>query len=391
MNVQGRYNIYKNGKLEYVSPNLITENGKSILLQYLAGTIQNWSSYISVGAYNTTASTSDYKLYYEITRLPILYSTPFDSTTSLVTSSGTVGSTSVTVSSSSALGLGYSVSGAGISSSATTTITGISGTRVNISHPVETTFSASTLTFKSAKSIKFRSRINSGEQFSIYELGVTNENTPLAPNEFDYKIITNFTEDVASYGWSSGSSTSSATSYSPRLGGEMLKITATTTGASAALGDRSSTVYQIGSTNSAAGSLLIDTSGYSASYDTAKLLIYASASGASITVTGQDTTTGLTTNTITLIPKTSVSSGGPYIIESIISKGSTYNDILSKIQVSASTSSGSVDLYLDSLKFSKTEDLSVYSGLISRSVLSTPILKAAEETIEIEYELFLFP
>ena len=392
MNLHGRYNIYKNNELIYQTPNLITETGKSIILQYLAGTIANWASFIGIGAGATTASTSDYKLYYEITRLPVANAVPFDSTSYLIAGSGASATSSITVSinSASLLSLGQSVSGGGMSSSITSTITSVSGSVVYLSYPVEKTFSGSVLTFKTPKSIRFSSRIGQGLSFTIYELGMFNTNKLQSENKLDNKIITNFDEDVAVRGWSSGVSASSELNYAPRVGSAMLKISPVAgTPASAVLGDIASVPQSIGLTTSNAGNLYFDTTPFSASYDTAKVLIYATGAGASITVIGQDTTTSLTTNTITLIPKTSISTG-LNVIQTYISKGATYNDSLSKIQISAS-SSGSVDLYFDSLKLSKTEDLSIYTGMVSRSVLSTPISKAIQETIDIEYELFLFP
>lgn len=396
MNLSGRYNIYKNDELVYQSPNLITDNGKSIILQYLAGTINNWASYIGIGAMNTTASTSDSKLYYEISRLPILNSVPTDSSTYFVAASGTAASNSITVSSSTSLSIGYSASGGGLASSITPTITSISGNTVYLSHPVQTTFSGSQVKFKSVKSIRFRSRIEPGYACIIYELGTFNNNRLSAQTSVDAKILTNFDEDVIYGGWSGGITASyaavSGASYYPRLGSKMLKLNASAGyPASAVFADTSASPISIGNTLSTIGTLNISTNAFSASYDTAKLLIYTSASGASVTVKGQDTTSGLSTNDITFIPKTSVASGGPYVLESQILKGILYNDNLSKIEISASVSSGSVDVYFDSLKLSQTEDLSIYSGMVSRSVLPTPISKSVEETIDIEYELFLFP
>lgn len=392
MNLYGKYNLYKNNELIYESPNLITENGKSIILQFLAGNITNWASFIGVGAMGTSVVTSDSKLYYEITRLPVINAVAFDSTSYSLAASGTAGTSSITVSSSNSLALGYSASGGGLSSSITSTISSVSASRVNLSYPVETTFSGSTVVFKTPKSIRFTSRLEPGFACSIYELGMFNNNKLQSENSTDQKIITNFSEEVSLTGWSGGVSSSAVgASYTPRLGTAMLKISPVSgTPASAVLGDQVVSPQSIGLATSNAGNLNISTIPFSSSYDTAKILLYATASGASITITGQDNTSNLTTNDIILISKTAIPAGGPTVIETQISKDSTYNDILSKIQVSAS-SSASVDIYLDSLKLSTTEDLSIYTGMVSRSVLSTPISKAVEETIDIEYELFLFP
>jgi hypothetical protein len=349
----------------------------------------------------TTATTSDSKLYYEITRLPVANAVASDSTTYSVTASGTAGTSSITVSSSivttatgasTSLALGFSASGGGLSSSITSTITSVSATKVNLSYPVETTFSGSTVIFKTPKSIRFTSRLEPGFACQIYELGMFNNNKLQSENSTDQKIITNFSEEVSLTGWSGGTSASAlGASYTPRLGTAMLKISPVSgTPASAVLGDQVANPQSIGLATSNSGNLSIDTIPFSSSYDTAKILLYATASGASITITGQDNTSNLTTNDIVLISKSVVPAGGPTVIETLISKDSTYNDILSKIQISAS-SSASVDIYLDSLKLSSTEDLSIYTGMVSRSVLSTPISKTVEETIDIEYELFLFP
>jgi hypothetical protein len=226
----------------------------------------------------------------------------------------------------------------------------------------------------------------------IYELGLFNNSKNINQGTIDNQILTNFDERVSISGWSGGTSASAlGASYTPRAGELMLKLSPVSgTPASAVLGESVVSPVAVGNSTSNYGDLAIDITPFAASYDTAKILVYATGAGASITVTGQDTTTGLTTNTITLIPRTAVPSGGPTLIESTISKGSTFNNTLSKIQVSAS-SSGTVDVYLDSLKLSKTEDLSIYTGMVSRSALSSPITKAAAETIDIEYEIFLFP
>ena len=392
MNINGIYNIYKNNELIATSPNLITNNGKSIILQYLANSVADWSSFIATGAFGTAASVSDYKLYYEIARVPILTKFPVDSISLSVTSSGTINSTSITVSSSSGISLGYSVSGTGVTSSATVTTTKINGNTIVLSHPIETTFSASSLTFNSAKSIKFRSRIPQGIECIIYELGMFNGSNLTNETSFDGKILTNFSEDISFGSWSSGSSVSSAsTAYYPRLGTSLLKLNSTFSSSALAIyGDSSSSIVSTGNLNSNYGILSVETVRYSSSYDTGKLVVYSSASGASVTIVGQDNTTGTTTNNVTIIQKTAIPAGGPWIIETPIIKNSTYNDVLSKFEVRV-TSASPVDVYLDSLKFSQTESVSVFSGLVSRSVLSTPIQKAAEEEIEIEYEIFLFP
>ena len=178
-------------------------------------------------------------------------------------------------------------------------------------------------------------------------------------------------------------------SYSPRLSNSLFKVTATTSSQRVVLGTTSSSIA-IGSASSPAGSLQIDTQKFSNNYDTVKLLVYSTGT-ASVTIKGQDNTTltAASDNLITLIPTTLVTSGLNFI-EVTIAKGSLYNDIMSKIEVTYVCSSGTVDLYFDSIKFSHSSNFNIYYGLISRSVLSTPIVKTAEESVDIEYEIYLY-
>ena len=388
--INGIYSIYKDGQLVSRTQNLITNKGKSAILQYLASGTAEWASVIGIGAYSTAAAVTDDKLYYEITRTPIMSKYPVDSVTASVSASGSIGSSSLTLASTSSAGLGYAISGAGVSSSATVTISNIVGNVAYLSHPLESTFSGSTVELKSAKSIRFRSRLPEGIVCRIYEIGLFNSDILSVANRFEEKILTNFDESVESFGWSSGSAITSYASYSPRLGGQMLKVRPASGASVTTTLAEGGTATAIGTASSLGGILSIPTSGYSASSDTGKLLIYSSASGASVTVLGQDNTTGTTTNTITILQETAVPAGGPWLLETQVLKGSTYNDNLSKIEIRA-RSSASVDLYLDSLKFSFASNPSDLSGLVSRSVLTTPISKAAEENVEIEYEIFLFP
>lgn len=389
--ITGTYTIYKNDVMVSKSNNIITEIGKSAILQYLAAGVAEWSSIIGVGAYNTAPQITDKKLYYEITRVPILSKYPVESITASVSASGAVGSSSITLASTSSAGRGYAISGAGVSSSVTVTISNISGNIAYLSHPIESTFTGSTVVIKSPRSIRFRARLPEGVECIIYEIGMFNSSKFSTSSRFEDKIITNFDEDLGPFGWSSGSSVTSFASYTPRLGGTLLKLRpASGASVTATLAETSGVATSVGSASSLPGALSIPTVGYSASNDTGKLLVYSSASGASITVVGQDNSTGVTTNTITILQNTAVPAGGPWIIETQIIKGSTYNDYLSKIEIRA-RSSASVDLYLDSLKFSFANTTSTFEGLVSRSVLPSPIIKGAEENLEIEYEIFLFP
>jgi hypothetical protein len=388
--MHGIYRVYKNDEMISESNNLITSNGKDVIHQYMAGIIEDWASSIAVGAYNTAATINDYKLNYEISRFAITTRSPINSIITSTTISGSAGSTQVVVGSSAGLSVGQSLTGTGINSSATVSIVSISGASLTMSHPNTASMSGATGYFKTPKSVKFKATIPEGIDCIIYELGVFTNAINQTPDLFEDKILTNFDEDVSNLGWTGGTSTSTYALYSPRLSNKTLNVAVSTSSQRVVLGSTSSSIA-IGSASSPAGSLEIDTQRFSNNFDTAKLLVYSTGT-ASITVKGQDTSTITSSspdNAITLISNAGVSAGVNFL-EGTISKGSLYNDILSKLEISYICPSGSVALYFDSLKFSHSNNFNIYHGLVSRSVLPSPIIKAAQESVDIEYEIYLY-
>jgi len=386
----GVYRVYKDGEMISESNNLITSNGKDVIHQYMAGIIQDWASSIAVGAYDTAATINDYKLKYEISRFGITTRSPINSVITTTTASGSSGSTQVVVGSSAGLSVGQSLTATGINSSATVTIVAISGASLTMSHPNTASMSGVTAYFKTPKSVKFKATIPDGISCIIYELGIFTNIVGQNPELFEDKIITNFDEEVSNLGWTGGTSTSNYSSYSPRLSNKTLNVTATTSSQRIVLGSTSSSIA-IGSASSPAGSLEFGTQIFSNNFDTAKILVYSTGT-ASITVKGQDTatiTSASPDNAITFISNASVAAG-LNLLEGTISKGSLYNDTLSKLEISYVCGSGSVGLYFDSLKFSHSGNFNIYHGLVSRSVLPTPIVKTAQESVDIEYEIYLY-
>jgi hypothetical protein len=388
--MHGIYRVYKNNEIISESNNLITSNGKDVIHQYMAGIIEDWASSIAIGAYNTAATINDYKLNYEISRFGITTRSPINSVITSTTISGSAGSTQVVVGSSAGLSVGQSLVGTGINSSATVSIVSISGASLTMSHANTASMSGATGYFKTPKSVKFKATVPEGIDCIIYELGIFTNTIGQSPDSFEDKIITNFDEDVSTLGWTAGTSTSTYASYSPRLSNKTLNVAVSTSSQRIVLGSTSSAIA-IGSASSPAGSLDLDTKIFSNNFDTAKLLVYSTGT-ASITVKGQDNSTITSAspdNAITLISNASVAAG-VNLVEAIISKGSLYNDTLSKLEISYICGSGSVGLYFDSLKFSHSGNFNIYHGLVSRSVLATPIVKTAQESIDIEYEIYLY-
>jgi hypothetical protein len=69
--LKGTYVFKKDGKEIGRSTNLITNNGRKTLLQYLSGIKSDWASSIAIGAISTTPTLSDIELNFETARFPI--------------------------------------------------------------------------------------------------------------------------------------------------------------------------------------------------------------------------------------------------------------------------------------------------------------------------------
>lgn len=68
----GRYRVYKNGNLICESSNVITDNGKNIIRQFLSGAAPAWAGSMAVGAMNKNTPTSlDSALEFELVRAPV--------------------------------------------------------------------------------------------------------------------------------------------------------------------------------------------------------------------------------------------------------------------------------------------------------------------------------
>jgi len=68
---KGTYVFKQDGKEVGRSENLITTNGRKVLLQYLAGTRVDWAADMCFGAIDTAPSLSDIELNFETARVPV--------------------------------------------------------------------------------------------------------------------------------------------------------------------------------------------------------------------------------------------------------------------------------------------------------------------------------
>lgn len=72
---KGTFVFKENGKELGRSENVMTDNGRKVILQYLCGLRQDWASSIAIGAFNTAASTSDLELNFETAKIPVTLKT----------------------------------------------------------------------------------------------------------------------------------------------------------------------------------------------------------------------------------------------------------------------------------------------------------------------------
>jgi hypothetical protein len=74
--IKGTYSVYKNGKLESVKDNVITNFGKDIIWKFLCGTVPDWGGAIALGTGSTAAAITDTKLNFEFARNTTLLKSP---------------------------------------------------------------------------------------------------------------------------------------------------------------------------------------------------------------------------------------------------------------------------------------------------------------------------
>lgn len=72
---KGTYVFKENGVEIAKSENLITNSGRKIIMQYLAGARQSWASDLAIGAMNIPATALDTQLGFETFRSPIVFKT----------------------------------------------------------------------------------------------------------------------------------------------------------------------------------------------------------------------------------------------------------------------------------------------------------------------------
>jgi hypothetical protein len=82
--MRGTYKYYQGGRQVGQAENLITNDGKRLIMQYLANYRANLATHIGVGAFNTAANVTDKELAFEWAKTPIISTSPDYTNTLLV-------------------------------------------------------------------------------------------------------------------------------------------------------------------------------------------------------------------------------------------------------------------------------------------------------------------
>jgi len=286
--LKGTY-IFKQGGVEIGrSENIITTNGKSTIIQYLANSSYDWASTIAVGAIPTTATVNDITMKYEVARTPVTLKSYVIGSPNLIIVKGTLASTLAA---------------------------------------------------------------------NIYEIGVFPYNTGQVFGTRDQLIIDDFSNLTNWTGTYTSNSYAAQSPYSPRIGLNSIVIPANTT-----------------VTNSLAS---VNLAQYS-TIDTLDILVnVTSGQSGTLNVVFTDVN-GLTAT----VPYTFNGSG--YQVLSNVFPSSIF--ALSAISSIAITTVGSnSSITVDALRVSVNAEVAASTGLISRSVLTTPIAKIYGIPLDIEY------
>jgi hypothetical protein len=296
--LKGTYVFKQDGKEVGRSENIITNNGKNAILQYLSGSLQEWASSLAVGTINTTPTASDLTLKYEIAR------------SAITLKSYKVGSPNLLI---------------------------VKGT------------------------------LDASIAANIYEVGVFPITTAKVFGKRDTLIITDFSSPSdwsASAGTKTNIAYAAQSSVSPRVGLYSLDLAASTT---------------ITNPN-----FFLDLSSYT-QVDTLDLLVNVpSGKSGTVRVTLTDIAGASFYRDYTF--NASTLSGYQVLSQNFPTSVSTLSTVSS---VSIQTIGSSSEIIVDALRVSVLNEVTNSAGLISRSVLTTPIAKIYGVPLDIEYYLQL--
>lgn len=379
----GTYRIYKNGELVCEKSNLITNFGKDTIWKYLSNSVSDWGGALAMGSGNTAATVTDTALAFEFARTAVLLKSPISSATvTAISGSGTT--ITYTANNNFSAGQTVSITGSNIAGYNLTNATIATANSTSFTVTNTATGTNTNTAVAKVRGITLRGSIDPSVSGIIRELGLFNNLGGNLVGGYDSRIITSFDEGVNSNDpsqWSTGTYSSTqwattATNNGSLVGSGSVVLTANT---ASRLG---------GGTVSGPGALSIDISRFSPS-DIVRFQFVPTNASTTNTVTivlydDQPTPATLTyaASNLTLVAFT------PYILSipfSSFTASGTFNYTISQISVTTDQTA----LSADCITIDNTDITDTTYGLVSRTVLATPITKSEGDSMDIEYQLSL--
>lgn len=353
-NLSGEYVVRLDGKEVARSKNVITDSGRSTIKKFLIGSIPTWGSSIGIGVLNTAATTADTRLKFEADRRSVTSKTIYrpKNYLSSVVVTGTNTAVFTTVEKNKfAVNDVVVVAGAtgtnAAALNATHTVTAIGDTSFTISKTGLTNgTTAINATATGEELILLKATFPDSLAIRINEIGVYPSIANLTTNLYNVELLSDFSEpDWGTF----GSSTS-------LIGSSNLTATTTT-----------KTINNL--------SLIFD--GYISTDKIALLVNNPSASAKTVTVLF--TNSNATTKSYTF---TTTAFSGVQVVEVNVGVN-TLSTVVSM------TVSSTADIDLDAIALISIDGLGVSNSIVSRSALSSTIIKTAGQQMEIEYSMRL--
>ena len=370
--IKGTYIFYQNNKEIFRSPNIITRFGKRFIANYIAGNIEYAGKDMCFGVDSTAATDIDTRLGFEFYRVPVsLGSTEIQTATiTSVSGSGSV----LTYTASNTFSAGQTIKISGMNPSGYNSSAAVITSATSSSFTVAGTTTASYVSGGTAflYSVVYKATIPQDVAGQIKEVGIY-PSTRSSINNYEDKFLSSFSDSLD---WSTSSLSNPSYSVTgAQVGENVLLFTS--------LG---STAQQYFNYNP------IDLSGYSvndsirlaynkldANLQNIILRFYSSDSDYySITITPEGGTGYKITSSILL---STVFSG-------IVGTPDKSNIIKTAITVTP-TSGNTTSVGMDGLRINDEDTFDPVFGLISRSVLSSPLVKSSGRSVDVEYRLDL--
>ena len=357
---------------------MITKFGKRFITSYMAGIVDFSTKDLALGIGSMSANLdgNDTKLNFEFYRLPATLSS-IDIRSADIT--GVVGSgTTITYTANNNFSVGQTIKITGITPSqynlSSATIASSSSTQFTVTNSATGTYTSGG--YASSYSVIYKSTIPQDVSGVISEIGLYTGSRK-SINSFDSKFITSFDNNLS---WTDGQYNPpvhyKTESFIPKIGDNMISITASTSTAKEYT--NSNTTYDI-SGYSVNDSLAIAYKKADSNLSKIRIKFYSSDTSYCWIDFTPESGSGDKIQSLTLNNLFANVSATPPDLTSIIKIG---------VEVTAS-SGGATTVYFDAIRINDEDTFNTYSSLISRSVLTVPIVKTYGREIDVEYRIGL--